>query len=99
MRWALKNERRAGARLAPFLASRPTSGDPISRTPDHPANGYGLVRRRARRLLLMLCAASVLEAVDWLKPVGLNYVAWRDRPTSSPSPPSRPLLRSRRALA
>ncbi len=50
-----KHESRAGARLAPFLPLFGTaSGDPtLHRTPTHPANGYGLVRRRLRRLLLM----------------------------------------------
>src|SRR5438105_7265023 len=60
---------RGSRRSCPLWAA---SGDPTSSDPDHPANGYGLVRRRARRLLLMLCAAGVLEAGRWLKAL----VAW-----------------------
>ena len=55
---------RGSRRSCPLRAA---SGDPTSSDPDHPANGYGLVRRRARRLLLMLCAASVLEDARSLK--------------------------------
>ena len=44
--------RAASRRSCPLRAA---SGDPtLRRTPTHPANGYGLVRRRAPRLLLML---------------------------------------------
>ena len=60
---------RGSRRSCPLRAA---SGDPTSSDPDHPANGYGLVRRRARRLLLMLCAGSVREDGRWLK----TLVAW-----------------------
>ena len=63
---------RGSRRSCPLRAA---SADPTSSDPDHPANGYGLVRRRARRLLLMLCAGSVREHACLLK----AFAAWGNR--------------------